>query len=382
MANNLTEDFKLVAAYAKAKQKKKANFLYLSPSLSFSYNGFSDFVFISSRGVGKTVVALETAIILKRKYGYENVKCYYFRITDRSIQALLRNNAEKAVDPYLVSKYGLRITRKNNIVYDDGKPLYEAYPLVSAGSEGKGVNLYDCNFLAKRPVGKNGKPIKRFIVTLWDEFLLAEGIERKSVGDPVEQYKIYREAILRDAERLDYNAVYNFYLANYVSECATVTGTLFNFIPNPAITAPVKLTRKHTIIWNIPITEAYRDKRSRSYNANILDYENDPNYSLVQRDLSLIKPKNTRIRKLTNIIKFSKLRSDWFAVYDNIYIRCYRGEGFKKSKALPMRRYLDEQFDLSAVNNVIARFDARGYLFCDIKSQALFQARLKQIKQK
>lgn len=382
MANDLTADFRIVAAHARAKQKKKANFLYLSPSLSFSYNGFSDFVFISSRGVGKTVVALETAIILKRKYGYENVKCYYFRITDRSIQALLRNNAEKAVDPYLVAKYGLRITRKTNIVYDDGKPLFEAYPLVSAGSEGKGINLYDCNYFANRPVGKNGKPIKRFIVTLWDEFLLAEGIERKSVGDPVEQYKIYREAILRDAERLEYNALYNFYLANNVSECATVTGTLFNFIPNPANTDPIKLTRKHAIVWNIPITDAYRDKRSRSYNANILDYENDPNYTLIQRDLSLIKPKKTRIRKLTNIIKFSKLRSDWFSVYDGIYIRCYRGEGFKKSKALPMRRYLDEQFDLSAVNNVIARFDARGYLFCDIKSQALFQARLKQIKQK
>lgn len=365
------------------KNKKFKDFLYLGTEFIFSYQGISDFVLTAARGVGKSVVSVETIIILKRKYGYENVKAFYFRLTDLSVKAMLANHAEKAIDPYLVDKYDLEITCKNNIVYDHGKPLIEFYPLVSAGSKGKGVNLYDCNFFANRPLGKNGKPIKRFVVTIWDEFLMAEGVEKRSVGNPVAQYKIYREAILRDAERLDYNAVYNFFLANAVSECASVTGALFNYIPNPQNFNRVKLTRKHALFWNIPVTKTYIDKRKKSYNAEIFDYENDTNYTnIVERDLALIKPKKTRIRRLTNVIKFSKSKTDWFSLYDGKYIRKYRGEGFKKSKTIAMRRYLDELYDADVAKQVIERFDARGYYYTDIMSQALFQEALRLIKNK
>lgn len=372
----------LIKAKDKAirESKKKAeiadvDFLYLSTAMPFSYQGFNNFVYIATRGVGKSVISVETAIQLARKYGYENVKCYYFRLTDLSIKAMLQNKAAKAIDPYLIDKYKLDISCKNNIIYDHGKPLIEFYPLVSAGSKGKGVNLYDCNYWKA--------PQKRFIVTIWDEFLMADGVEKKSIGDPVEQYKIYREAILRDAERLPYNAVYNFLLANSVSECAAVTGALFNYIPNPNNFKITKLTRKHTVFWNVPVTKAYIDKRKKSYNADILDYNNDINYTnFVQRDLELIKDKRTRIRKLTNVIKFSKDKRNWFTVYDGKYIRRYKNECFKKDKSIAMKRYLDDTFNLYSVKNVIERFDARSFMYCDIMSQALFTTQLKLIKQK
>lgn len=372
-----------------AKDKKinaleKGNFLYLTPEMVFSYTWASNFGLTAVRGVGKSVISVETVIILKRKYGYENVKAYYFRLTDLSVKTMLANKAAKAIDPYLIAKYNLEITCKNNIVYDHGKPLVEFYPLVSAGSKGKGVNLYDCNWFANRPINpRTGKPIKRFTVTIWDEFLMAEGVEKKSLGDPVAQYKIYREAILRDAERLDYQAVINFLLANSVSECAAVTGALFNYIPNPNNYKRVKLKRKHTVFWNVPVTEAYKEKRKKSYNADIMDYDNDPNYTnVIKRDLALIKPKRTRIRKVSRVIKFSKYENDWFCLYDDKYIRIYKGEKFKKNKALPMVRYLDELYDPDAVKAVITRFDVRGFYYCDIMSQALFQAKLKLIKSK
>lgn len=366
-----------------SKAKKTKNFLYLSVNMPFSFQGISNFVYTAVRGIGKSVISVETAIILKRKYGYDNVKCFYFRLTDLSIKAMLANKASKAIDPYLINMYDLDITCKNNIVYDHGKPLIEFYPLVSAGSKGKGVNLYDCNFFANRPLGRNGKPIKRFIVTIWDEFLMAEGVEKKSVGDPVAQYKIYMEAILRDAERLPYNAVYNYFLANSVSECAPVTGALFNYIPKPNNHKIVKLTRKHTIFWNVPVTESYLEKRKKSYNSDIMDYENDTNYTnIVERDLTLVKPKKTRINRLTNVIKFSTMKSDWFCVYDNLYIRKYKGEGYKKEKVIAMRRYIDELFRQETVNNVIERYDVRGFMFTDIMSMAMFQAKMKQIKSK
>lgn len=359
----------------KVRIKKKADFLYLNPAMPFSYQKISNFIFTAVRGIGKSVISVETAIILKRKYGYENCKCFYFRLTDLSIKAMLANKAAKAIDPYLIDKYNLDITCKGNIVYDHGKPLIEFYPLVSAGSKGKGVNLYDCNYWKV--------PQKRFIVTIWDEFLMAEGIEKKSVGDPVAQYRIYMEAILRDAERLPYNAVYNYFLANSVSECAPVTGALFNYIPDPQNHKIVKLTRKHAIFWNVPVTEAYLNKRRKSYNADIMDYESDPNYTNnIKRDLQLIKPKKTRIRRLTNVIKFSKIETDWFCVYDGLYIRKYKGESFKRDKVIPMKRYLDELYNPDAMKNIIDRFDVRAFMYCDIMSQALFQSQLKLIKQK
>lgn len=366
-----------------AKHIEKAKNLYLTPQLPFSFQNVSNFVYTAVRGIGKSVISVETAIILKRKYGYENVKCFYFRLTDLSIKTMLANKAAKAIDPYLIDKYKLEITCKNNIVYDHGKPLIEFYPLVSAGSKGKGVNLYDCNYFTKRPLGKNGKPIKRFIVTIWDEFLMAEGVEKRSVGDPVAQYKIYMEAILRDAERLPYNAVYNYFLANSVSECAPITGALFNYIPDPKNHKVVKLTRKHTIFWNVPVTEAYLAKRSKSYNADILDYETDPNYTnKVKRDLDLIKPKRERIRKVTKIIKFGRYEPDWFCLYDNKYIRAYRGESFKKDKVITMTRHLGDLFDIDIANDVIARYDYKGFMYADIMSQSLFASKMKLLKAK
>lgn len=358
------------------RNKGKPNFLYLSPSLSFSYKGISNFIFTAVRGIGKSVISVETAIILKRKYGYDNVKCYYFRLTDLSIKAMLANHAEKAIDPYLIDKYNLEITCKGNTIYDHGKKLIEFYPLVSAGSKGKGVNLYDCNWWKTKK--------KRFVVTIWDEFLMAEGIEKKSVGNPVAQYRIYMEAILRDAERItDYNAVYNFFLANSVSECAPVTGALFNYIPDPTNYKIVKLTRKHAIFWNVPVTDAYIEKRKKSYNADILDYNRDPNYTNnIKRDLEAIKPKKTRIHKVTSVIKFTKYENAWFCIYDSKYVRVYKNESFKKDKVIPMVRHLDELFSPELVKSVIDRYDAKAFIYCDLMSQALFTSYIKEIKQK
>lgn len=375
----------------KDSRKKAKLGLYLNTNHVFSYSqkGITDYIYTAVRGIGKSVISVETAIILKRKYGYENVKCYYFRLTDLSIKAMLANHADKAIDPYLIDKYDLSITCKNNVVYDHGKPLIEFFPLVSAGSKGKGVNLYDCTFLRDPKTGlpyrmDNGKIKKRFIVTIWDEFLLAEGIEKKSLGDPVEQYKIYKEAILRDAEVIkEYNAVYNFLLANNVSECAAITGALYNYLPDPNNHKRVFLTRKRAMFWNVEVSEEYLNKRKNSYNANILDYENDPNYANIIKDMSLIKPKKVKIHKVTRLIKFDKNnKKKWFCLYDGKYIKQYNNEKVNKSLITPMKRYLDELFNPDMVMNIFDRYDNRGFMYCDLMSFSLFTSQLKLLKAK
>lgn len=359
-----------------AEAKKHAELgLYLTTNHVFSYHGFTDFVYTAVRGIGKSVISVETIIQLKRKYGYENVKAYYFRLKDDSIKAMLANHAEKAVDPYLIHKYDMEITCKNNIVYDHGKPLMEFYALVSAGSKGKGVNLYDCTWWSDPKK-------KRFVVTIWDEFILAEGTERKSVGDPVAQYKIYREAIFRDAPLQEYNCVYNFLLANNVGEVASITGALYNYIPDPNNFNRVKLTRKRAMFWNVPISDAYKDKRKSSINSNITDFKNDPNYAVIEKDLALIKPKRVKLQKPTTIIKFGKTKDLWFTLYDGKYIRQYRGEKFKAGNTISMKRYIDDMFNPDLVQMVFDRFDMRNFMFADLMSMSLFQAQLKLIKVK
>lgn len=362
-------------------EKKKELGLYLSTNFPFSYHGITDFIITAVRGVGKTVIGLETGIILKRKYGYENVKIYYFRLTDLSIKAMVADNAAKAIDPLLIQRYDLEITCKNGIVYDHGKPLVEFLPLVSAGSKGKGVNLYDCNYFNR--VDEEGNRVKTFVVTIWDEFLMAEGVEKRSIGDPVAQYRIYREAIMRDAQLLDYDAVYNFYLANNVSECASVTGALFNYIPDPNNHRRVKLTRKRAVFWNVPITDAYIAHRKNSYNANIMDYANDPNYAEVKRDMSMIKPKKVRMIRVTTLLKFDKIdKRKWYCLYDNKYIRLYKGEKIAKENIYPMRRHLDELYNINIVNQILEIYDAKAFMYADLISMASFQNDMKLLKPK
>ncbi|MBR2554671.1 MAG: hypothetical protein IKE94_07425 [Aeriscardovia sp.] len=368
----------LIKAHAESmrRRKKVEMGLYLSPNTPLSYNGFSDFVYTSVRGIGKTVIGLETAIILKNKWGWDNVKCYYFRTNADSIKALL--TPEKAVDPYLVHKYDLDITKRRNQVYANGKLLYEAYPLVSAASIGKGVNLYDADWFTSYE--KTGT--KKFVVTIWDEFMLDDGLAKKSVGNPVKQYMIYREAVFRDAERLPYNAVYNFLLANNVSECAGVTGELFNYIPDPNKHKIVKLTRKHAMFWNVPVTEAYKKKRSNTYNTSLI-CDDDPNYNNVVRDLSLVKKKSLRNKKVKYIIAFSKFKSDWFCVYDGGYVKKMTPkQTYNRSKIIPMYRNQDFLFDPDKVKQILEMSDFRQYEFADIMSMAAFQNRMKEYKAK
>lgn len=366
------------------KYKKESKLgLYLTPHAIMGYHDITHFVVVGSRGRGKSVFSLDAAISYKRKYGYDNVKIFYFRVSDASVKAMLANKGSKAIDPILMAKYNLDITTKNNILYDGGKPLIEFYPLVSAAKIGKGVNLYDANFLNNRPLGKNGKPIKRFIFVIVDEFLMAEGVEKRTVGDPVAQYKIYLESILRDQERLDYDAVRCFYLANAVSECAPWLGQLFNYIPTPGDFGIKKLTRKHCIIWNVPNSEAYMAKRKKSYTSDVFDYENDPNYTnVIKRDLETIMPKTHRLNRVTRVIMFSKSPTDWFSVYDGNIIRLYKKESVKKSNYVAMIRHLDVDFFPEIVKNIFDMYDARAFLYADLISQASFAAKMKLLKTK
>ena len=121
------------------------------------------------------------------------------------------------------------------------------------------------------------------------------------------------------------------------------------------------------------------DKRSRSINANIMDYENDSNYTnIIKRDIELLIPKSQRLVKPTAIIKFSKDPQHWFTLWDGNIIRKYNKQTC--NNVIAMKRYLDAMFDQDLAKSVIERYDARAFMYADLISQATFAAELKQIK--
>ena len=294
---------------------------------------------IGARGRGKSYAAVDTVLDFCKKYGQENVKTYYFRISDLSIKSMLANKARKAIDAKLKRKYDLDITTKANTIYNRGKPLMDFYALVSAAKTGKGVAEYDPDFLNQ--YYKDGK--KRFIFIIIDEFMMAEGVEKKSVGNPVNQFEIFVESVLRAQEQLPYGAVKILGCANSVSECNDFLAQLAGFIPE----APgrYKLKRKHMIVDNIPNSKAYMEKRKKSIGADIMDYDDDANYTnVVKRDLETLMPKSRQLIKVTRLIKFSNT------------------------------------FNAEIVKQIFEMFDARAFLFADLISQATFAAQLKLLK--
>lgn len=356
--------------------------LYYTLRSAMGINWATWFWLCGARGRGKSYAFWDTYLGYCKKYGQENCKCYYFRVSDLSVKNMLLNKAAKAIDAKLVRKYNLELSTKGNVIYNHGKPLCNMYALVSAAKAGKGIAEYDDEFLGKRPIDpKTGKPIKRFIFLMIDEFQMAEGMEKKSIGSPVEQFKMYYENILRDQEQLDYRAVMIFGCANAVSECSDFLAQLCGFIPEKP--GRYFLKRKHMVIDNIVNSRAYLEKRQRSIGADIMNYDDDANYTnVVKRDLDTLMPKGRRLRKVTALLKFSKEPTDWFCEYDGLYIRSYRNETVAKDLIRPMKRYLNENYNAEYVKGVIGRFDVRNFMFADLISQAKFAAKLKEIKPK
>lgn len=330
---------------------------------------------IGARGRGKSYAAVDTVLDYCKKYGQENVKCYYFRISDLSVKAMLANKGRKAIDKKLIRKYKLELTTKANTIYNRDKPLMDFYALVSAAKTGKGVAEYDPDFL--NDYYKDGK--KRFIFIIIDEFMMAEGVEKKSVGNPVSQFKIFIENILRDQEQLPYRAVMILGCANSVSECNDFLAQLAGFIPERP--GRYFLKRRHMVVDNIPNSKAYEEKRKKSIGADIMDYDEDANYTnVIKRDLETLMPKGRQLIKVTMLIKFSKDPMDWFCIYDGRYVRKYRNETVNKNLMIGMKRYLDNRFDPEIVKNIFELYDARAFYYADLISQATFAAQLKLLK--
>lgn len=97
-------------------------------------------------------------------------------------------------------------------------------------------------------------------------------------------------------------------------------------------------------------------------------------------DLSMIKPRKTKIYRVTQLIKFSKNPSDWFCVYDGKYIKRYHNQTIKDDLVIPMTRHLDNTFNKARQDNVFEMYDNQVFMYCDVATLANFRARMKELK--
>lgn len=362
----------------------KSEYLSSRPMMGYDKR-YVHFIFAGARGRGKSVLALDAPIASCKKYGYENNKIFFFRLADLSIKALLQNKAANLIDPLLVNRYKMDISRKGNTVYDHGKKLLEVYSLASAAKM-KGQALYDADYLNHRPLDpKTGKPVKRFIWLILDEFQIAEGLENKGAASKstAKLWKMYTEIIARDQQFLAYPAIRCIYLANTVAECSTFTSEMWGFYMPPGDFKIKKCPRKNAVFFNVPNSDKYIQKRKNSVMGSITDFENDSNYSnQIAMDMTMIKPKKTRLIKVTYLIKFTKDPTDWFCLYDGKYLRKYRGESVSKDRLIPMRRHIDEVYTAETVNDIFERYDVKAFMYADVISMACFKARMTEIKAK
>lgn len=77
------------------------------------------------------------------------------------------------------------------------------------------------------------------------------------------------------------------------------------------------------------------------------------------------------------VVKFNKSPDSWFTVWNNNIVSPYNKE---LVNVVPMRRYLDETFEMDAQKHVLELFDARAYKFISLACFKNFQKQLRLIK--
>ena len=340
-------------------------------------------VFTGVRGIGKSCLSWGYVMNLRKHYGPENVKCFFFRLSKMSCDELLKQDASQLVDAVTIDKYGCVITRKGNIVYDRGVQLCEVLPIVSA-AKNKGLAKYDYKWIDHAPIDpKTGKKKKRFIIMMTDEFEADSSLEKQSIATKSTAALLhnYYETILRNQKQPDYPAVRCFYLANKVSEASDFLYQFFNFAPPPDKFGKWKNRQKGFVMYCPEPSEEYIKDRKQSIMGTITNYDSDPNYTnKLNVDKGLIKPKTQRVVRPTKIICFGDKPEAWFTLWDEKYIRCYKGEKVKKEKYVSMVRNTNAPYYVDIINQIWDLYEVSYFKYCDWQSLACFRARMRALK--
>lgn len=357
---------------------------------------------LGGREAGKSYAVTEFFLNQWRKYQRPFV---WLRLTDTSAGNLLTNNAEKLIDPDLRRKYNIDLTTNGTNVYEvtrrskpdkNGKTkilekkLMARVFAISTFYNDKGSGLFDKEFL--------DDPSMYYNICM-DE-MNREKSEKRSF-DIVYSFTNQLENLVRSTKK----RIRVICIGNTLEEASDLL-CAFNFIPeefgryslvknkkslidylnelnqckNDSDLARVNHKYKdvdfgkRAVMEYMAPTEAYTERRKGTI-ADILMPTASTFTNKISTDDTLIY--KGRLKKPINVIKFSKETIDWFTVWDSNCIAKYNKENVR---AIAMRPYLDEIYDVKSMTNVITMFDYRAFKFKDLITFKQFQKNMNLLK--
>lgn len=331
---------------------------------SNSYDRIMFLVLLGARGYGKTF-SVQNFVV--KKFLKKKIPFYWIRLNEGATKKLLANNAEKLIDPKIVSKYKLNLRTQGNQVYnvktdDEGKitkkELMCTVLALSTFYSDKGNALYDSDFLKDKNMHYH---------IILDEFQKEK--TEKSQGDIAYQFVNQLENLLRDTKE----RVKVFLIGNTLEEASDILASNFNFIPEKF--GRYYLKKKKCIIDYIENSEEYT-KRKKNSVSGLLAPDESTFTNEIKIDKTLIY--KGRLVKPNHIIKFSKSPNDWFVIWDDNVICKYNKENI--GNVVAMRPYIDVSFFPVYRDTIIDNFDRRNYKFRNLITFKLFQKQIQLIK--
>ena len=340
--------------------KQSAEFYTIRAMLGYSWALF--LMLLGGREAGKSYAVVEFFV---RQFVYKKRPFYWLRLTDTSQEKLLKNNAEKLIDPDIRRKYNLDLLVHGDGVYvveknKEGKVIKKTLMArvlaLSTFYNDKGSALFDKDFL--------NDPNMYYNICL-DE-MNREKNERKSF-DIVYAFTNQLENLVRSTKQ----RVRVICIGNTLEEASDIL-CAFNFIPEQF--GRYKIKKKRCVIDYIEPSEAYK-KRRKGTIADILMPEASTFTNEIKTDTSLVW--RGRIQKPSAVIKFGSSKDKWFTIWDSNVVAKFNGE---KSQVIAMRPYIDEIFLPEARNQVIELFDTRSFVYRNLITFKLFQKELELLK--
>lgn len=350
-------------------RNSKRNSLYYSNRKLFGFKALF-YVEVGGRGCGKTFSTQNYALRRFFKYGEKFV---WLRLTENSVENLLKNNASDLIDSMLIEKWKItEITTKGNTVYFNGREACRVYALSTFFNQ-KGVALnkkgvskvVNKKFSEVKTEDTIKKSIKKFKTIILDE-MNREKNERKTF-DIAYSFVNQLENICRfDTDRRI------ILLGNTLDEASDILASCFNFIPHTF--GIHKLHNKRCVIDYIPDSDAYKKARSNSI-AGILAPKESTFTNAIQSDLELVTSKKPG--KPTQVIRFNL--NSYFTVCGNIVTQM-KVPKTSKLPVIAMKPYLaGYPFYNDLAKQVINFAQQRMYKFDSTITLKLFYREIKSL---
>lgn len=345
------------------KKRAEINNEWYSLRSILGYDWAIFYFLLGGREAGKSYAVTHFFVHQWREYGRP---FYWLRLSDESCKKLLKNNAEKLVDPDIRRYYNLDLITNGDAVYevlerdDKGKIKRKKQMArvlcLSTFYNDKGSGLFDKDFL---------KDPNMYYNICLDEMNREQN--EKNTFDIVYAFTNQLENLVRSTKQ----RIRVICIGNTLEEASDIL-CAFNFLPEEF--GRYKLKKKRAVIEYIEPSKKYLDRRKGTI-ADILMPTASTFTNKINVDDSLVSKQ--RLIKPLYVIKFRTDRAAWYTIWNGNTIAKYNGE---QCHVIAMRPYINEFFNTDQRNEIILQFDSRSFKFRNLITFKQFQKEIKILK--